>query len=637
MAPSKGSGAAPVGSAAEDSDDDIIAPLTRFSSSKRMLLTSTISFIHKSIRPDPEADEQLSNRELFRAFQEAQYHHNKALGQILEPFRNTLQDVSPVHVADFILKMLHLGDFDICEFIISVLYIERFRKSTGLPLYASMWRPLFLVALLLADKMWEDKSVKNSSLTMLFPVLTCSELNDLEIMFLKWLGFTAWLTRREFQKFCEGLLLSEGVAPEIMAQVCESPYLASLQDARSSGTAASGAPPWGKPGRPEQPWHARNTLHDARLRRPINGLVDKAPSAEVTPGVLHAVASTSSAATSTASPNSAPPGMRSSGSSSLRALAPSGSAASSGAGAGLASTASPPSASPPSGSAAATAELTPVREGGSTTLAQSPRQISTTTQQLVAERRTASEPRVSSQSGVQAQASSGGAYGIARTQNPIHVQQQSSDVRAVSPTTDPALLPFTQKAQLFAGAGAAAPPPKTGSSAEDRHNSEPAPLARPHQGAGAAAGAGAWAGARAGGNGLFAGPQPCGQHPAAQAVSAAGWPCQQHLASGRNTMPAFTQRAALPQGAQTQAAQVIAGGLPGGHQRLGIANGGSSHAPCGPSHLGGSTLLGRGRSSSPAGVTDAQATAPPARHYPSVATHYTQSSIAVMGAQARSR
>ncbi|CAK0871391.1 unnamed protein product, partial [Prorocentrum cordatum] len=214
---------------AEDSDDDVIAPMTRFSSSRRMLLTSTISFIQQSIRPDPEADEQFPNRELFRAFQEAQYHENKAWGQFIEPFRHTLQDVSPVHVADFILKMLHLGDFDVCEFIISVLYIEKFRKSTGLALYASMWRPLFLVALLLADKMWEDKSVKNSSMTMLFPVLTCSELNDLEMMFVKWLGFTAWLTRREFRRFCEGLLLSGGAAPEIMTQVCESPYLVSLQ------------------------------------------------------------------------------------------------------------------------------------------------------------------------------------------------------------------------------------------------------------------------------------------------------------------------------------------------------------------------------------------------------------------------
>lgn len=257
----------PARAPSEDSDDDVIAPSRLFSANKRMLLISTINFLFKNISRDPMEIETTPNCETFKAFQEEQYHHNKVSSPFLDPFTKTLQDSSAGHVAEFVLMMLHRGYFDVSEFIISAVYLVRFKDKTGISLHVSAWRPLFITALLLADKMWEDKSVKNSSLTMLFPVLSNAELFDLEVRFLEWLGFSAWVTRKDFQKFCEMLLLVDGSTPEISAQVFNSEYAAALQD-----TAAAEAPGGGKATsasvrlrgkgtRPEQPWNARKTLH----------------------------------------------------------------------------------------------------------------------------------------------------------------------------------------------------------------------------------------------------------------------------------------------------------------------------------------------------------------------------------------
>lgn len=285
--------------AAADEDDDVFLPSRAlFSASKKVLLIATINFLFRSIdRGDFQVADRMPNTSTFQAFQEPQYHESKEPNAYLDPFTRTLLDASAGHVAEFVLMLLHRGYFDVSEFIVSVLYLARFKDITGIPLHVSAWRPMFVTALLLADKMWEDKSVKNSSLTMLFPVLSNAELFDLEVRFLEWLGFSAWISRSDFQSFCEGLLRSEAVSPEICEQVLASEYMGTLQEGQleaaaaapsseapssppasaPASTPASAAMPAGPPAatngiataasgkangvRPDQPWNVRKTLH----------------------------------------------------------------------------------------------------------------------------------------------------------------------------------------------------------------------------------------------------------------------------------------------------------------------------------------------------------------------------------------
>ncbi|CAK0824240.1 unnamed protein product, partial [Prorocentrum cordatum] len=46
------------------------------------------------------------------------------------------------------------GIFSVSAFIVSVIYLSRFKEISHITLHACTWRPLFLTSLLLADKMW---------------------------------------------------------------------------------------------------------------------------------------------------------------------------------------------------------------------------------------------------------------------------------------------------------------------------------------------------------------------------------------------------------------------------------------------------------------------------------------------------
>ncbi|CAK9035135.1 Cyclin-Y-like protein 2, partial [Durusdinium trenchii] len=120
------------------------------------------------------------------------------------------------------------GIFSVSAFIVSVIYLSRFKESSRITLHACTWRPLFLTSLLLADKMWEDKPVRNSSLAKLFPVLSNVELNRMESQFLDEIKFNVLVKPDLFCSFCEKLL-AEQVHQEISRCVIQSEYAVTLQ------------------------------------------------------------------------------------------------------------------------------------------------------------------------------------------------------------------------------------------------------------------------------------------------------------------------------------------------------------------------------------------------------------------------
>jgi len=201
-------------------------PTQRFSALQQQLLCATINFFHRHIRSDPDVLQRMDGNQMFRLFFEVQYHSNKPdLNRI---FPESVHDCSALHVCSFILSILHQGIFSVSAFIVSVIYLSRFKESSHITLHACTWRPLFLTSLLLADKMWEDKPVRNSSLAKLFPVLNNAELNKMESEFLVEIKFNVNVKPDLFCSFCEKLL-AEQVHAEISHCVNTSEYAATLQ------------------------------------------------------------------------------------------------------------------------------------------------------------------------------------------------------------------------------------------------------------------------------------------------------------------------------------------------------------------------------------------------------------------------
>merc|ERR1719331_3344062 len=223
----RSSRAAAAEAAGETAVQPVPAPGTqRFSALQPQLLASALHFFHRHIRTDADVATRMEGNAVFRLFYEVQYHHNKP--QPVSPvFLDSVHDTSTLHVCSFILSILHQGIFSVSALVVAVIYLSRFKESTHITLHATTWRPLFVAALLVADKVWEDKPVRNSSLARLFPVLSPAELNRLEARMLLETRFHVLVKPELFTSFCEKLL-TEPVHPEIWQCVQQSEYTASL-------------------------------------------------------------------------------------------------------------------------------------------------------------------------------------------------------------------------------------------------------------------------------------------------------------------------------------------------------------------------------------------------------------------------
>ncbi|CAD7959610.1 unnamed protein product [Amoebophrya sp. A120] len=194
----------------------------RYTTLQLKLLCGGINFFHRHIRTDKDVKQRMRENEAFPKFYEEQYHYNKQ-DTLPSVFRTSVHDTSALHVSSFILSILHQGIFSVSAFVISIIYLSRFKECSHITLHATTWRPLFLVTLLISDKMWEDKPVRNSSLAKLFPVLNNKELNLLENSMLQSLGFNVLVKPDLFCSFCEKLLM-EAVSPEIVEQAIQSDF-----------------------------------------------------------------------------------------------------------------------------------------------------------------------------------------------------------------------------------------------------------------------------------------------------------------------------------------------------------------------------------------------------------------------------
>mmetsp|Transcript_22282 Transcript_22282/g.50211 ORF Transcript_22282/g.50211 Transcript_22282/m.50211 type:complete len:596 (+) Transcript_22282:61-1848(+) len=187
---------------------------------QQRLCACAINFFHRHIRTDENVGSRMDGNMYYQVFVETQYHSKKDLPAV---YIEHADNATPGHVSKFILTVLKQGLFDLAALVISVIYLSRFKQATGITLHSFTWRTLFLTALLVADKTWEDHPVRNSSLSKLFPVLTCGEVNRLELCFLLQVRFNVVVEGQLFTSFCEKLL-GEVVNPEIERCVAESAF-----------------------------------------------------------------------------------------------------------------------------------------------------------------------------------------------------------------------------------------------------------------------------------------------------------------------------------------------------------------------------------------------------------------------------
>lgn len=85
--------------------------------------------------------------------------------------------------------------------IIALIYINRIIALTGLSLHATNWRPLVLISLMIAQKIWEDIPLSNADFSSFYPFFDKNQINCLEMKFLEMIQYNVFVKLGSFMTF----------------------------------------------------------------------------------------------------------------------------------------------------------------------------------------------------------------------------------------------------------------------------------------------------------------------------------------------------------------------------------------------------------------------------------------------------
>jgi hypothetical protein len=105
------------------------------------------------------------------------------------------------NIFDFLKALYECAQFSPECCIICLVYVNRLIAFSGLPLHPTNWRPLILVALLVSQKVWDDRYLSNSDFAYIYPFFTTEEINRLEQKLLELIQFSVTVKSSLYAKY----------------------------------------------------------------------------------------------------------------------------------------------------------------------------------------------------------------------------------------------------------------------------------------------------------------------------------------------------------------------------------------------------------------------------------------------------
>ena len=97
-----------------------------------------------------------------------------------------------------IFKKLHLN---VESSIVSLIYTERLMDKRHISITLRNWRPILIASILTASKVWDDLSSWNIEFSNLLPILSLSNINKLEGLYLQSLQYDLYISSSEYAKY----------------------------------------------------------------------------------------------------------------------------------------------------------------------------------------------------------------------------------------------------------------------------------------------------------------------------------------------------------------------------------------------------------------------------------------------------
>mmetsp|Transcript_11363 Transcript_11363/g.30586 ORF Transcript_11363/g.30586 Transcript_11363/m.30586 type:complete len:493 (-) Transcript_11363:299-1777(-) len=108
---------------------------------------------------------------------------------------------SVMEIHAWIFMIYSTADMTVECIIIALVYINRALALSGMPLGSYNWRPVTLVAFILAQKVWDDRSVRASCFSLICPEYSKEVIKRYEIAFLRNLEYSGVVTRELYTRY----------------------------------------------------------------------------------------------------------------------------------------------------------------------------------------------------------------------------------------------------------------------------------------------------------------------------------------------------------------------------------------------------------------------------------------------------
>jgi hypothetical protein len=163
------------------------------------MLQVVAAIIHCEMSEDMSAGREINCQTDLSFFSEEKYirenlHDTERLALLL---RTPTID----NIFEFIKTLFDCAQFSPECCVISLIYINRLTALTEQPLLSTNWRSIVLCSLLVAQKVWDDRSLSNANFTCSYPFFTTEEIEALEQKFMEVLNYSVTIKPTLYHKY----------------------------------------------------------------------------------------------------------------------------------------------------------------------------------------------------------------------------------------------------------------------------------------------------------------------------------------------------------------------------------------------------------------------------------------------------
>jgi len=167
----------------------------------KLIIKSVSTLLHSNLLDDMEDEKSIDPKSDLYFFDEEKYIAENP-SAFTEERKELLRKVpTPEDINGFIQALYDIAQFSGECCVICLIYLNRIFALTSIPLLPTSWRPLILIAIIISQKMWDDKFLNNSDFSTIYPFFTNEQLNELELKFLESIQYNTHIKFSTYTKY----------------------------------------------------------------------------------------------------------------------------------------------------------------------------------------------------------------------------------------------------------------------------------------------------------------------------------------------------------------------------------------------------------------------------------------------------